>query len=126
MTETNLAAPDVVLRAEGLGACPDGTSAYTRLVYRVAHECLLNSQRHAHAGRVDVRLARHPDGQGAAILEVVDNGSGFDAADAVAHPPEGHFGLRVLSDVARDAGVDLRVRSARGVGTHWQLRIQPA
>jgi hypothetical protein len=27
----------IVLRAEGLGACPDGISAYTLLEYRVAH-----------------------------------------------------------------------------------------
>src|SRR4249919_982836 len=27
----------IVLRAEGLGTCADGTAAYTRLEYRVAH-----------------------------------------------------------------------------------------
>jgi len=27
----------IVLRAEGLGVCPDGTAAYTRLEFRVAH-----------------------------------------------------------------------------------------
>jgi hypothetical protein len=27
----------IVLRAEALGACPDGTAAYTVLEYRVAH-----------------------------------------------------------------------------------------
>jgi hypothetical protein len=27
----------IVLRAEGLGVCPDGTTAYTRLEFRVAH-----------------------------------------------------------------------------------------
>jgi hypothetical protein len=27
----------IVLRAEALGTCPDGTAAYTRLEYRVAH-----------------------------------------------------------------------------------------
>jgi len=27
----------IVLRAGGLGACPDGTAAYTRLEFRVAH-----------------------------------------------------------------------------------------
>ena len=97
-----------------------------RLVYRVAHECLLNSQRHAHAGRVDVRLASDPGDPAVVLLEVIDNGTGFDAAEVVEHPPEGHFGLRVLADVAGDAGADLRVRSARGVGTHWQLRIQRA
>lgn len=27
----------IVLRAEGLGTCPDGTAAYTRLEFRIAH-----------------------------------------------------------------------------------------
>jgi hypothetical protein len=27
----------IVLRAEGLGSCPDGTAAYTRLEFRIAH-----------------------------------------------------------------------------------------
>ena len=27
----------IVLRAEALGTCPDGTAAYTRMVFRVAH-----------------------------------------------------------------------------------------
>jgi two-component system, NarL family, sensor kinase len=40
-----------------------------------------------------------------------------------AEPPEGHFGLRVLSDVADDAHAELRLASAPGSGTAWQLRI---
>jgi signal transduction histidine kinase len=92
-----------------------------RMVYRVVHECLLNSMRHARAGHVTVTLVAV---SGAALLEVTDDGAGFDALAVVEHPPEGHFGLRVLSDVARDAGADLRVSSAAGFGTRWQLRVR--
>jgi nitrate/nitrite-specific signal transduction histidine kinase len=41
-------------------------------------------------------------------------------------PAEGHFGLRVLADVAVDARAELRLRTAPGAGTHWQLRIPPS
>jgi len=39
----------IVLRAEELGSCPDGTSAYTRLEFRVAHRPGGPVGRHWHA-----------------------------------------------------------------------------
>ena len=59
----------------------------------------------------------------AVVLEIVDDGVGFDVADALAHPAEGHFGLRVLGDVASEAAAELAVSSARGSGTAWRLRV---
>ena len=41
------------------------------------------------------------------VLDVVDDGRGFDPADVLARPREGHFGVRVLADVASAAGADL-------------------
>lgn len=58
-----------------------------------------------------------------AVLSINDNGVGFDAPDLLAHPKQGHFGLRVLGDVVADAGGELLLASAPGGGTHWQLRI---
>jgi signal transduction histidine kinase len=57
------------------------------------------------------------------VLDLRDDGVGFDSAAVVENPPDGHFGLRVLGDVAADAGADLRVASAPGQGTWWQLRV---
>ena len=56
-------------------------------------------------------------------MEIIDDGVGFDAAGLLAHPKEGHFGLRVLGDVVADAGGELLLSSAPGAGTSWQLRI---
>jgi two-component system, NarL family, sensor kinase len=56
-------------------------------------------------------------------MEIIDNGVGFDAARLLANPKEGHFGLRVLGDTVADAGGELLLSSAPGVGTSWQLRI---
>jgi signal transduction histidine kinase len=91
-----------------------------RLVFRVARECLNNIAQHAGATSVQVRLERV---ERHAVMEIIDNGVGFDAARLLEHPKEGHFGLRVLGDMVADAGGELLLSSAPGVGTSWQLRI---
>jgi signal transduction histidine kinase len=98
----------------GLGAERD------RLVFRIAHECLENVKRHSSASRVWLRLVRDRD---QAVLEIADDGVGFDAAAVLANPPEGHFGLRVLADVASQAGAELAVSSAPGAGCRWRLTV---
>ncbi len=90
------------------------------LVYRVARECLGNVSRHSGAHTATVRLYR--DGA-EAVLEIADDGVGFDVPQVLAAPPEGHFGLRVLGDVAADADARLEVASAPGAGTRWRLRF---
>jgi len=95
-------------------------AAGERLVFRVAQECLNNIVRHAAATNVQVSLERV---EGHAVMEINDNGVGFDAPDLLAHPTEGHFGLRVLGDVVAEAGGELLLASAPGAGTRWQLRI---
>jgi signal transduction histidine kinase len=115
------------LRARGIDvdlALPDADPGlgpeHDRLVFRIAHECLENVKRHSSASRVWLRLVRDAD---TAVLEVADDGVGFDAATVLANPPEGHFGLRVLADVATQAGADLAVASAPGAGCRWRLTV---
>jgi len=95
-------------------------AAGERLVFRVARECLNNIVQHAGATSVQVRLER---AERHVVMEIIDNGVGFDAARLLANPKEGHFGLRVLGDTVADAGGELLLSSAPGVGTSWQLRI---
>jgi two-component system NarL family sensor kinase len=90
-----------------------------RLVYRVAQECLRNSIAHAAPCAATIRLARE---DGAVVLDVLDDGPGFDTV-RLQDPHEGHFGLRVLADLASDAGAVLEVASQPGAGTHWRLVI---
>ena len=47
----------------------------------------------------------------------------LDPAEVLAQPREGHFGVRVLADVASAAGADLSVATAPGAGCHWRLRV---
>jgi two-component system, NarL family, sensor kinase len=91
-----------------------------RLVFRITQECLHNVRRHS--GADSVRIAWHPEGR-AMVLDVVDDGQGFDPAAVLTRPREGHFGLRVLADVASAAGADLSVSTAPGAGCHWRLRV---
>ena len=91
-----------------------------RLVFRVAQECLTNITRHAGATAVSLQLRRTDEN---VLLEISDDGVGFDAATVIAHPEEGHFGLRILGDVVARAGAELWLASAPGGGTQWQLRV---
>lgn len=86
------------------------------LVWRVAQEAVRNAQRHAHASRIDVRVERS---DGELALCVTDDGTGFDV-HAVA---PGHFGLRGLDSLARDAGGRLEVVSQPGGGTTVRLMV---
>ena len=64
-----------------------------------------------------------PEADDAVVLDVVDDGNGFDVMERVAHPEPGHFGLQLLADVAATGGALLQVASAPGRGTHWRLQV---
>ena len=120
----DLAAP---LRSRGIDVTLDLEQAAVdldpdveRLVFRITQECLHNVRRHS--GASSVRIAWRSEGD-EMVLDVVDDGRGFDPAEVLARPREGHFGVRVLADVASAAGADLSVSTAPGAGCHWRLRV---
>ena len=82
------------------------------VLYRVAQEALRNTVRHADAHAVDIRLTQEP---GAAVLEVADDGTGFDVLSAEERRP----GMGLFSMRERVALVNGRlvVTSAPGRGT---------
>jgi two-component system NarL family sensor kinase len=90
------------------------------LVYRTAQEAIRNVTKHAAANQLRVRVGRD---DGKVVLEVADDGRGFVAAAALARPPEGHLGLRLLSELAVDAGGGLSIDSRPGAGTVLRLEI---
>ena len=91
-----------------------------RLIFRVAQECLRNIARHAGATEVSVALGTSGSDT---VLTVTDNGRGFDVTGTVDEPAPGHFGLRILSDLASSAGATLAVSTAPGAGTRWRLVV---
>ena len=101
---------------------PGWTSAGERLVFRVAQECL-TQHRASRCGRNGPCQLRSDRQRTASCWRSTDDGVGFDAGNVLAHPEEGHFGLRILGDVVAEAGAELWLASAPGVGTAWQLRV---
>ena len=91
-----------------------------RLVYRIAQEALRNAVRHARASHVDVSLAV---GEDEVVLEVADDGRGFDAAGVLAAPPQGHFGLRLMTDAVAQGRGRLWVSTAPDAGCRWRLSV---
>jgi two-component system, NarL family, sensor kinase len=94
--------------------------AQQQLVFRIARECLRNAARHAGARKVEVRLFRH---EHSTVIEIYDDGTGFDPALALDNPEDGHFGLRILTDLAVNAGADLLLATAPGAGCRWRLEV---
>ena len=104
----------VDLDVTGDEGCPEATVA---LVWRVAQEAVRNVARHADASRMSVTVCREED---VLVLEVVDDGRGFDPEAA---RPSGGFGLRGLQSLAADAGARLDVESTVGVGTTVRMEV---
>ena len=86
-----------------------------RLTYRAVREALGNALRHAEASSVVIRIAQD---DAVMTFEVVDDGVGFDPAAA---GPEGHLGMRLISEMVTDAGGVAR-RGVGGRGGHPRPR----
>jgi signal transduction histidine kinase len=80
-------------------------------ILQLARESLANVRRHAAAGHVSIRLSRRGT---TAVLEIDDNGRGFDPAAPLS---EDHHGLRNLRRRAEAMGGSLELTSAPGRGT---------
>ncbi len=84
-------------------------------LFRVAQEALENIVRHAEAQHISVRLAR----EGAClVLNVSDDGHGFDPAQV---DSEKHLGLRGLRERVAMFSGELQIRSQPGRGTTIRL-----
>jgi signal transduction histidine kinase len=86
-----------------------GDPATNTAVIRIIEEALNNVARHAGSSKIDLRLACSAERN---VLEMRDDGCGFDINDHVA----GH-GLAIMRERASAADIDLTVRSAPGAGT---------
>lgn len=87
------------------------------LVWRVAQESVRNVARHARAGRMSVTVRRQGD---ALVLEVVDDGVGFDPATTAG---DDRFGLRGTASLVREHGGTMEVDSEPGSGTMVRVEV---
>ena len=85
-------------------------------LYRIAQEALHNTVKHAHASEVELRLCQTSE---AVILEVCDNGRGFDVTASF----PGHLGLHSMQERVKGLGGVLQIESAPGQGTRVRAQV---
>jgi PAS domain S-box-containing protein len=105
---------------------PDVPLPVKEALYRIGQEALHNIVRHARATEVSLALRWEPVATSGApapgavlVLEVQDNGIGFDPDG----PFPGHLGLRSMYERAASLGGSLEVESAAGSGTRVTARL---
>jgi signal transduction histidine kinase len=103
------------LIAEGVGNLP---ALVEQALYAIAREALNNALKHAHAQHITVRLWQT---QASVVLEIVDDGVGFDLAAARTN---GGLGLCGIHERVAQVNGRLSLRSAPGAGV--QLRVEVA
>jgi GAF domain-containing protein len=89
-------------------------------LFRVAHEALMNIERHSRASLATVQLSYGEDG---VVLAVRDDGVGLGHRDPFG-ADNGHFGIRAMQQRLSAAGGELRVTNARPRGVVVEGRIE--
>lgn len=90
------------------------------LLFRASREAIRNIATHAHARHV--RLDVSSTGRGV-VLEIIDDGVGFTPLQRDDARANGHLGLKLLADIARDVGGRLHIDSRPGSGTVVRLEV---
>ena len=89
-------------------------------LYRIGVEAVQNTIKHASATKVVLTLRAVPhESPAEVILQVEDNGRGFDQTQA--HP--GHFGLVGMHERAENIGAQFHMTSQPGRGTRIEIRV---
>jgi two-component system, NarL family, sensor kinase len=89
------------------------------LVYRVAQEAIRNVIAYADARSLEVTLEVGEE----ALLVIADDGRGFRPERREQRLEEGHLGLSLVEELARQSGGRLTITSAEGAGTRVELRM---
>ncbi len=93
------------------------------VILRIVQEALQNIRKHANARHVWIRTYVDPEPAGDWILEIRDDGRGFDPAQTGPGGTGRSFGLRFMHERAELIGAQLHVESAPVAGTTICVRI---
>lgn len=92
------------------------------VIFYIVEEAITNARKHAKAGNIWVRF--HPYGEGIALLEIQDDGIGFDVASVTrAYDQRGSLGMVNLRERAELINGVLNLQSAPGKGTNVQVYV---
>ena len=83
-------------------------------LYRIVQEAVTNAARHAQVNEATVTLRTAGD---MVIVEIRDEGCGFELPDSGAAPVDGHVGLVSIRERAALVGGDVTIRTSPGKGT---------
>jgi two-component system NarL family sensor kinase len=98
----------------------DGPGPNDGILFRCASELLANAATHSRAQHVTLTL--HQEG-GADVLEVADDGIGFDPARLDERLREGHIGVLSLRERAEGLGGVLEIDARPGAGARLVVRL---
>ncbi len=90
------------------------------LLFRTAREAVQNTRKHAQASHVTVRLDQD---NGRIALSVQDDGRGFEPTNGKRATSDGGLGLRLVADLAAEAGGRLDIHSAPEQGTLVRVEV---
>jgi len=115
-------------RRTGIAADVDGVDLQPRLpsvvetaMFRISQETLNNVAKHARAKHVAISLHAAVN---RIVLEIGDDGVGFDARQAP--PDQRHWGLGTMRERAEEAGIAFMLESTPGTGTRVVLEVERA
>ena len=96
------------------------SETHRTLAFRIVQEAVANIVRHAEPRVVTITARAH---DGTVVVEVHDDGRGFDPGDARPGAAEGHLGLAAAEERAALAGGLFTVASSPGGGTTLRLTL---
>ncbi len=99
-------------------------TARQTIIFYLAEEAVNNARKHAEASEIQVRLGELPGQRGFALLEVEDNGHGFDINEVLSsYERRGSLGLISLQERTDMIGGVLKILSKPGEGTRVRVII---
>jgi two-component system, NarL family, sensor kinase len=98
----------------------DMSSEICGALFGIAQEAVSNSARHGRAKNVTVSLA--PNGNREVVMQVLDDGEGFQGTAPLGSHEIGHIGLASMRERAELIGGDLRIESS-GDGTEVRVTV---
>ena len=94
------------------------------VVFHLVEEAVNNARKHAQASEIRIRLKALPKDPGLALLEIADNGKGFDVGEVTSsYERRGSLGMVNLQERADLISALLHIDSTPGKGTRVQVAI---
>jgi signal transduction histidine kinase len=111
-------------RLEVDGEMPRLTAEIETLLFRIVQESLTNVVKHARAEEAVVRVAWQgcEAGAGQLVIQVCDDGVGFDAAHTLLRT-SGGWGVHGIRERVQLLGGELAIRAQPGAGTTVEVRV---